>query len=232
MYLMMQDKRGVSALHVQRELGLKSYGTVWGMLHKIRRALAQRDDEYTIKDTIELDGAEFKNQAPHRKGRRPKDGYSKRKADTKVLVAVESREWVDDRGRKKERAGFAKIRVARETAINAQSFVNDVVEPDAKVNTDGGSGLVSLRGVDADHQVMDGQPERLNRWLPWTHRFISNAKTWLIGTHHGIKAKYLPWYLAETTYRFNRRHDPDGLFHRALTACAIASPVRLCALSG
>ena len=27
LFLMMQDKRGVSALHVQRQLGLKSYGT-------------------------------------------------------------------------------------------------------------------------------------------------------------------------------------------------------------
>ena len=52
------------------------------------------------------------------------------------------------------------------------------------------------------------------------HRFISNAKTWLLGTHHGIDAKYLDRYMAEYTYRFNRRHDPDSLFHRALYACA------------
>ncbi len=149
-----------------------------------------------------------------------------------MLIAVESKTWIDEQGREKARAGFAKVVISRETTINAQKFVDEAIESGSIVNTDGGSGLVNLKHVNADHQVMHGMPERLNRWLPWTHRFISNAKSWLIGTHHGIKAKYLPWYLAETTYRFNRRHDLDGLFHRALTACAIASPVRLCALSG
>ncbi len=72
LFLMMQDKRGVSALHVKRELGMASYGTVWGMLHKIRRALAHRDSRYSLKQVVELDGAEFVNQAPQRKGRRPK----------------------------------------------------------------------------------------------------------------------------------------------------------------
>ncbi|MDX1900874.1 MAG: IS1595 family transposase, partial [Gammaproteobacteria bacterium] len=37
-------------------------------------------------------------------------------------------------------------------------------------------------------------------------------------------AKYLGQYLSEYTYRFNRRHDPDSLFFRALGACVKASP--------
>jgi len=36
---------------------------------------------------------------------------------------------------------------------------------------------------------------------------------------------YFERYLAEYNYRFNRRHDPDGLFHRVLTACILANPV-------
>ena len=63
-------------------------------------------------------------------------------------------------------------------------------------------------------------------------KVISNAKTWLLGTHHGIHEKYLDRYMAEYSYRFNRRHDPDSLFHRALFACAIAKPKTLRTLSG
>lgn len=63
------------------------------------------------------------------------------------------------------------------------------------------------------------------------HRFISNAKAWIIGTHHGVDAKYLGRYLSEYAYRFNRRHDLDSLFHRALTACALAKPITAQALS-
>jgi hypothetical protein len=37
--LVIQGKRGVSALELQADLGMKSYGTVWIILHKIREAL-------------------------------------------------------------------------------------------------------------------------------------------------------------------------------------------------
>jgi transposase-like protein len=230
-FLMMQDKRGVSALHVQRELAIKSYRTVWGMLHKIRRALEQRDNIYKLKEIVELDGASFERQAPQRKGRRPINP-DRSKPVTEVLIAVETKEWVDEKGRRKERAGFAKLAVSRETTIFAQRFADTALTAGALVNTDGSRSFMNLEGVDVEQQIMDAQPERLNHWLPWVHRLISNTKTWLIGTHHAVKAKYLPRYLAEHVYRFNRRHDPDGLFHRALTACAIATPVRLCALCG
>ena len=35
----MQGKRGISTLELQAALEMKSYGTTWGMLHKIRNAL-------------------------------------------------------------------------------------------------------------------------------------------------------------------------------------------------
>jgi hypothetical protein len=39
-YLMTTEERGVSALLVQRQLGLSCYETAWMMLHKLRRAMA------------------------------------------------------------------------------------------------------------------------------------------------------------------------------------------------
>jgi hypothetical protein len=38
-YLMTTDKRGISALLLQRQLGLGCYETAWMMLHKFRRAM-------------------------------------------------------------------------------------------------------------------------------------------------------------------------------------------------
>ena len=38
-YLMTTDKRGLSALLLQRQLGLGNYETAWMMLHKFRRAM-------------------------------------------------------------------------------------------------------------------------------------------------------------------------------------------------
>lgn len=209
-FLMMQDKRGVSALQLKRQLGMPSYGTAWKLLHKIRRALRERDQQYTLQGLVELDGAQFQRIA---KGSEP----------AVALIAVESKEWVDEKGRPKTRAGFAKVEVTEaESFLNAQRFAAGAIERDSFVNTDGSQALRRLKGVNVDYQVTHQDGPILDRWLPWVHRFVSNAKTWLLGTHHGISAKYLPNYLAEHTYRFNRRHDPDGLFHRALRACAVA----------
>ena len=41
-------------------------------------------------------------------------------------------------------------------------------------------------------------------------------KTWLTGTHHGVKPKYLQGYLDEYVFRFNRRQTPMAAFQTLL----------------
>lgn len=216
--LMTQGKRGVSATELQGQLGIKSYSTVWGLLHKIREGLRQRDDEYKLKGIVELDGAQF--------GKRR--GYDR----TTVLVAIESRDWIDERGRFKSRAGFAKVLMTYESTRCAQKFVDQALESETMINVDGNNSYTNLKNFNVDFQIMNGDSEMLDHWLPWVHKFISNAKAWIIGTHHGVGYKNIGKYLAEYAYRFNRRHSPKTLFHRALTACCLAKPVPLGALSG
>ena len=109
-----QGKRGISALELQASLEMKFYGTTWVLLHKIRNALMQRDDEYKPSEIIQLDGAAF--------GKRHIGNQ------TDVLVAVESKDWIDQKGRKKSKAGFAKVVVANETKEEAQKFVDKEIE--------------------------------------------------------------------------------------------------------
>jgi transposase-like protein len=209
-YFVTKGKRGVSALELQKELEIKSYPTAWAMLHKIREAMRQRDNRYKLKNVIELDGASF--------GRRETGNQ------TDVLVAIETKDWVDEKGRPKSKAGFAKVMVAPESKAKIQQFVDQAIQKNSLVNTDGKPGVMDIKGVEVDYQVTHNDPVILDHWLPWVHKFIGNAKTWIVGTHHGVGSKYLAQYLAEYTYRFNRRHDPDSLFHRALTACVLADP--------
>jgi hypothetical protein len=216
--LMTQGKRGISALEMQSELEMKSYGTAWNMMHKIREALRQRDATYKISNIIELDGGVF--------GRRQTGNQAE------VLVAVETKEWVDKKGKKKSRAGFAKVLVASETKIAAQNFVDDAVDENATLHTDNSPSFTNLENVDVEHKTVGIDKELLDSWLPWVHKFISNAKSWIVGTHHGVEAKYLGPYLSEYTFRFNRRHDPDSMFFRALGACVRAEPITEHTLSG
>jgi transposase-like protein len=217
-YFVMQGKRGVSALELMRHLGMKSYGTVWSMLHRIREALRQRDESYKLKGQIELDGAVF--------GRR--ETGTRRE----VLVAVETKDWIDHKGKPKSKAGFAKVLVANETKENAQVFADAAIDKGSMINTDGSPSLRNIDGHDVDYQVVSGKKDVLNSWLPWVHKTISNAKAWIIGTHHGIGDDYLESYLAEYFFRFNRRHDAKRMFHRATMACLRAKPVNLGTLLG
>jgi len=207
-YFVISSKRGMSALELKRLLGMPSYGTVWAMLHKIRRALQSRDDQYKLKDFVEVDGAYFGRE----ENARP------------VLIAIETKEWVDKKGKRKERAGFAKVSLTKEKQEEAKAFLAAAVEPGSRIKSDGSPAFIHQKGYEVRHQTISGSKERVESWLPWVHRFISNAKTWVLGTHHGVEGKYLELYLAEYTYRFNRRHDVDGLFHRALRACTLSGP--------
>jgi hypothetical protein len=48
------QKNGVSALGLQRVLGLKSYETAWAWMHKLRRAMVRPDREM-LSGLVEVD---------------------------------------------------------------------------------------------------------------------------------------------------------------------------------
>ena len=85
-YLMTTDKRGVSALLLQRQLGLRRYETAWMMLHKLRRAMVNAARE-PLHGEVEVDDTWIGGPQPGIKGSRQ---LRDRRA-VPVLVAVETR---------------------------------------------------------------------------------------------------------------------------------------------
>ena len=55
-YLMTTDKRGISALLLQRQLELRRYETAWMMLHKLRRAMVNTA-RAPLRGEVEIDEA-------------------------------------------------------------------------------------------------------------------------------------------------------------------------------
>jgi hypothetical protein len=55
-YLMTTHTPGVSAVQLQRQLGIDRYETAWGMLQKLRRAMVRPDRE-PLKAQVEVDEA-------------------------------------------------------------------------------------------------------------------------------------------------------------------------------
>ena len=59
MFLLSVTKKGFSTKEIQRQLGLKRYEPVWAMVHKLRRAMGNRDAKYTLEGMIEFDEGYF-----------------------------------------------------------------------------------------------------------------------------------------------------------------------------
>ena len=93
-YLMTTDKRGISALLLQRQLGLRRYETAWMMLHKLRRAMINLERE-PLRGEVEVDETWIGGTQAGLRGSRQLKG---RKAAL-VLVVVEKRGRVTGRAR-------------------------------------------------------------------------------------------------------------------------------------
>ena len=77
-WLVMSEKNGMSALGLQRQLGLASYQTAWTMLHKFRTAMVRPGRE-KLHGEIEVDETYVGGPEPGRRGRQVR---------TKAIVAI------------------------------------------------------------------------------------------------------------------------------------------------
>src|SRR6266852_3453328 len=123
-YLMTTDKRGISALLLQRQLALRRYETAWMMLHKFRRAMVNLERE-PLRGEVEVDETWIGGTQAGLRGSRQLKG---RKAAL-VLVAVEKR------GRGTGRARMAVIPDFKSSTLIA--FLKQNVESGSIVYTDG-----------------------------------------------------------------------------------------------
>jgi hypothetical protein len=55
MHLITSTKKSFSSQEIQRQLGHKRYQPIWTMMHKLRDAMGNRDRQYFLSGSIELD---------------------------------------------------------------------------------------------------------------------------------------------------------------------------------
>ena len=96
-------------------------------------------------------------------------------------------------------------------------FLGEVVSPGSTVVSDGWDGYAGATRSGYGHvRLVQGKANRAHELLPLVHTVFSNFKAWLTGTFHGVSRKWLPLYVREFGYRFNRRHREPSLFHYLL----------------
>jgi transposase-like protein len=149
MWFITSQKNGVSALGLQRVLGLGSYETAWTRLHKLRRAMV-RPGRDLLSGVVEVDDTYVGG---------PEEGTRGRKTEYKAIVAVAVEKNGRDSGR---------IRLRRIGDVSADSllpFVQSAVMPGSTVHTGGWKGYAGLEAAGYRHQatVIGAGSNRLTR---------------------------------------------------------------------
>ena len=188
------QKHGVSALGLQRALGLGSYHTAWAWLHRLRRAMV-RPGRDRLRGVVEVDETYIGGERPGKRGRG---------AAGKELVIVAAQEDGDRIGR---------IRLCHVPDVSTGSLLGAVqrsVEAGSVVRTDGFKQYRCLKGEGYVHRVVRQDTHVGDNLLPFAHRVASLLKRWLLGTHQGaVRGSHLDYYLDEFTFRFNRSAVPE-----------------------
>lgn len=215
---------GVSALQLQRQLGMRSHDTAWYLLHRLRKGMVS-DGRTKLSGLVEVDEAIIGGPSKGKRGR----GAASAKHKSLVVGAVEVLVYQDAKGKRKERAGrlrLALISDAGEKSLG--TFLNNNVETGSRVRTDGWPGYSETALLDYIHHVrIVGLPQRAHKRFPHIHRVFGNLKTWINGTHHGVDPKYLPTYMDEFIFRFNRRRTPMAAFQTLLGISLQKKPLTL-----
>lgn len=194
------QKNGISALGLQRVLGLGSYKTAWAMLHQLRRAMVRAERD-RLEGVVEVDDAYWGGE---------EEGAIGRLTGTKSLTVVAAQE--DGKG-----IGRIRLRCIPDlTKATLHGFIAEAIAPGSTVQIDGLPAYMGLNGYVHDRQVQRRQKEG-EHLLPRIPRVTALLKRWLLGTHQGaIGYEHLNDYLDEFTFRFNRRTSASRrkLFYR------------------
>jgi len=226
-YLMVTDKRGISAKQLQRALGMKRYETAYTLLQKLRAAMVN-PDRTNLTGRVEVDESYIGGPEPGKRGRGAEGKYL-------VVGAVEVREWTSPKtGEVSTYPGRVRLRHI-DNAIQPVlvDFVLETVEDGTTVVTDGFEAYEILPKFGYPHKVEStSRGMKQDAVLRHYHLAVSNLKTWLKGTFHGavgrapaggIHGKHLQGYLNEFAFRHNRRHN---LFAAFQTMLGIAGQVK------
>lgn len=204
-------KKGVSALQLQRQLGLGSYRTAWHLCHRIRHAM-DRDPLKGLLGanggTVETDetyvGGKPRKRAGMRKdgsdNRGPRRGRGTMKTPVVALV---------------ERGGRARAHVVPDvTAPTLKATIRSHVDPSARLMTDEMQSYVGLgKEFAGGHEVVRhsaGEYARGDASTNQVEAFFGLFKRGVMGSFHHISKKHMNKYLNEFSFRWDLRQVTDG----------------------
>jgi transposase-like protein len=198
-HLIMASKKGMSALQLQRMLGLGSYRAAWFMCHRIREALmpASAPPIGGQSKVVEADetfiGGKAKNRA-----------HTKKEPKKHTVMTLVERDG-------KSRS----FHIANVKAKTLREKIVTTVSRKSHLMTDELASYEKVGKEFANHGTVNHSANEFAKLGGFAHtntaecRF-SLMKRAVFGTHHSISEAHLPRYLAEWDFKWNTRKMTDG----------------------
>jgi hypothetical protein len=203
-YLMLTAKKGISALQLHRMMygskHLNNYHTTWYMCMRLRAAMQDTEWEQLMGE-VEVDETYIGGKAHNMHAR---DRKALALTGTKGKVAV-----IGAIARK----GSVVAKVVENTDTRTlDTFVHEAVSKKVSLlATDEHSGYRFLKR-DLPHGVVRHSAGEYVVGAIHTNTiegFWSLLKRGIVGSFHKVSKDYMPLYLSEFTFRYNRRNDDD-----------------------
>jgi transposase-like protein len=196
--LLCEAKKGISALQIQRTLGIGGYKTAWHLCHRIRHAMKETEKPM-LYGTVEMDETYVggKSHGP---------GKSGRGSDKEIVIGI------------RQRSGDVRFFHTKDTkAATLAKYIRENVSEDVDIIvTDDWVGYpraMMNAGVHGDkHKTINHSGKVYvmgNVHTNTVESAFSLLKRGIMGTWHRISAKHLASYLEEMEFRFNRRKRSD-----------------------
>lgn len=214
MYLITQAKNGISSLALSRQLGI-SQNSAWLMKHKLMQTMLEQENARQLTGLVQIDDAYWGGR---RRGKKRGRGAS---GKTPFVAAVQTDQHGHPRHMSLNRVkGFRSKEILRWSRIRLAAGTS--------VCSDGLACFNALEQAGCEHTpvIMSGPGiNRRRKVLNWVDTMLGNVKNAIHGTYHAIRPKHLPRYLAEFSYRFNRRFDLAGMLQRLARAATQTPPM-------
>ena len=203
-HLICSSKKGMSALQLQRNLGIGSYRTAWFLAHRIREAMRCEPIANMLKGDVQVDET-YVGASRHGKRRGGKVPSKRGRGTTKapVLVLVET----DGKAHAQpiERIDSKTLKAAMEERISPTArIITDELRsyPKATAGFTGGHETVCHS---AEQYVNDG-----GFHTNTAESYFALLKRGVFGTFHHVSKKHLHRYCNEFSFRWNGRTLDDG----------------------
>jgi transposase-like protein len=211
-YLICESKKGISALQIQRVLGIGGYKTAWYLCHRIRQAMmSANSSEPKLEGIVEVDDT-FIGGVNHG------EGHAHGRENKTVVVGVTERNGklrlvIVDR---LDSESIAKA-VRKHVSNDVEMIVSD--EYSAYVPALGPTYKKRYKRIKHAYTYVEG-PIHTNSI---ENRF-SLLKRGIVGSWHKVSVKHLQRYLEEVSFRFSQRKNP-ALFSLSLLNLLNADPL-------